>query len=144
RKNVMVRLVVPRFFRQGDEVTISAIVHNYLPNAKNARVSMDLKGLQVVNGATRDINVPSRGEVSLDWRVKAQNVLEASVVAKALTNEESDAMELTLPVIPYGVKMAIPASGSLSDTNGETTQNINLPDAAGSSGRSFQDLQIEL
>ena len=34
RKNVMVRLVVPRFFRQGDEVTISAIVHNYLPTER--------------------------------------------------------------------------------------------------------------
>jgi len=30
----MVRLVVPRFFRQGDEVTVSAIVHNYLTTTK--------------------------------------------------------------------------------------------------------------
>jgi alpha-2-macroglobulin len=144
RKNVMVRLAVPRFFRQGDEVTISAIVHNYLPNAKTARVSMDLKGLQALDGATRDISVPSRGDVKVDWRVRAQNALEASVLAKALTNEESDAMALTLPVIPYGVKMAIPTSGSLTDANGETTQNMNLPEAVGPSGRSFQDLQVEL
>ena len=96
RKNLMVRLVVPRFFRQGDEVTISAIVHNYLTSAKTARVSMDVKGLQIVNGTTRDVNVPTKGEVKVDWRVKAGNVLESTVLAKALTNEESDAMELTL------------------------------------------------
>jgi uncharacterized protein YfaS (alpha-2-macroglobulin family) len=144
RKNVMVRLVVPRFFRQGDEVTISAIVHNYLSSAKTARVSMDLKGVQVIDGATRDVDVPSRGDVKLDWRVKAQSVNQASVLAKALTNQESDAMELTLPVIPYGVKMAVPASGSLSDVNGETTQSINLPNVGDASGRTFQDLQIEL
>ncbi len=34
RKNLMVRLAVPRFFRQGDEVTVSAIVHNYLANSE--------------------------------------------------------------------------------------------------------------
>jgi uncharacterized protein YfaS (alpha-2-macroglobulin family) len=52
RKNVMVRLAVPRFFVQGDEVMISVIVHNYLPDSKTARVSLDVKGLDVLDGAT--------------------------------------------------------------------------------------------
>ena len=138
RKNVMVRLVVPRFFRQGDVVTISAIVHNYLPAAKMARVSMEVKGLQVLEGATRDVNVPSKGDAKLDWRVKADNVLQSSALAKALTDEESDAMELTLPVIPYGVKMSIPRSGSIADLNGETTQEISFPERGQPSGRSLQ------
>ena len=30
RKNLILRLAVPRFFVQGDEVVISALVHNYL------------------------------------------------------------------------------------------------------------------
>ena len=34
RKNLMVRLVVPRFFRRGDEITLSTIVQNYLPTEK--------------------------------------------------------------------------------------------------------------
>jgi uncharacterized protein YfaS (alpha-2-macroglobulin family) len=138
RKNVMVRLAVPRFFRQGDEVTISAIVHNYLPGAKTARVSMEMKGLQILDGSMRDVAVPSKGEIKVDWRVKADNVRESSVLAKALTDEESDAMELTLPVIPYGVKMAIPRSGSISQTNGETTQEIAFPERGEPSGRSLQ------
>src|SRR5262249_3727391 len=32
RKNLILRLAVPRFFTQGDEVVISTIVHNYLQN----------------------------------------------------------------------------------------------------------------
>ena len=138
RKNIMVRLVVPRFFRQGDQVTISAIVHNYLPAGKTARVSMEMKGLQIVEGATRDVNVPSKGDAKLDWRVKAENVLQSSVLVKALTNQESDAMELTLPVIPYGVKMAIPRSGSIAEIKGETTQEINFPEHVEPSGHSLQ------
>ena len=138
RKNVMVRMVVPRFFRQGDQVTISAIVHNYLANGKTARVSMDVKGLQIVEGSTRDVSVPSRGEVKVDWRVKADNVLSSTVLAKALTNEESDAMELTLPVIPYGVKMSIPQAGSISTDNGNATQDVNFPQRIEPTSRSVQ------
>src|SRR5260370_38971689 len=77
RKNLMVRLAVPRFFRQGDEVTGSAIGHNYLATTKNVRLSLDLKGLEVLEGSVRELNVPSRGEANLDWRVKAKSTNEA-------------------------------------------------------------------
>jgi alpha-2-macroglobulin len=105
RKNLILRLAVPRFFMQGDEVTISALVHNYLPNAKTARVSLDMTGLDVVAGATKDVEVPSRGEVRVEWRVRAQQVRSATLTGKALTDEESDALELTLPVNIPGVKL---------------------------------------
>ena len=51
RKNMIVRLVVPRFFRRGDEITLSTIVQNYLPSDKVAQVSMEFDGLQVLEGA---------------------------------------------------------------------------------------------
>ena len=113
RKNVILRLAVPRFFVQGDEVAISAIVHNYLENTKTARVSLDLTGLEVLEGKTKDIEVPSRGEVKVDWRVRAGAVRSATVKGQALTDEESDALELELPVNPPGVKLARAKGGSL-------------------------------
>ena len=58
RKNLMVRLVVPRFFRRGDQITLSTIVQNYLPTEKTARVSMEFTGLQVIDGSTKDVPVP--------------------------------------------------------------------------------------
>ena len=63
RKNLILRLAVPRFFVQGDEVMISALVHNYLATEKTVRVSLDVKGLDVLDGATRDVHVlpPRRG-----------------------------------------------------------------------------------
>ncbi len=114
RKNLMVRLVVPRFFRRGDEITISTIVQNYLPTDKVARVSMDLTGLQVLDGGQRDVNVPSRGLIKVDYRVRVLDVDSARVLGKALTDVESDAMELTLPVVPFGVKLAVSKSGSFA------------------------------
>jgi alpha-2-macroglobulin len=127
RKNLMVRLAVPRFFRQGDEVTVSAIVHNYLATTKSVRVSLDLKGLDVLEGSARALDVPSKGEAKLDWRVKAKSTNEAVLLAKALTNEESDAMELTLPIIPFGVKLHDAKSGSLSGPNQQEDSFVILP-----------------
>ena len=127
RKNLMVRLAVPRFFRQGDEVVVSAIVHNYLASSKTVRVSLALKGLDILDGQTREIEVPSRGEAKLDWRVRAQSVSEADLLAKALTNEESDALELTLPVIPFGVKLSDAKSGSILAADASDDVTITLP-----------------
>ena len=64
RKNIILRMVTPRFFTQNDEVVISAVIHNYLINDKQARVSLDVKGLDIIDGGTRDIAIPTRGEVT--------------------------------------------------------------------------------
>ena len=114
RKNLILRFSVPRFFTQGDEVVISELVHNYLPDAKMARVSLDVKGLDILDGGTKDVMIPSRGEVKVDWRVRAQQVRSVSVTGKALTDEESDALQLDLPVDVPGVKLTSAHGGAIA------------------------------
>src|SRR5208283_2512252 len=136
RKNLMVRLVVPRFFRRGDEITLSTIVQNYLPTDKMARVSMEFDGLQVIDGGQKDVSVPSRGLMKVDYRVRVLNVDSARVLGKALTDVESDAMELTLPVVPFGVKLAIAKSGSIAGAGtSDTVQQLTFPPGAESGTR---------
>jgi uncharacterized protein YfaS (alpha-2-macroglobulin family) len=142
RKNLIVRLAVPRFFRQGDEVTISTIVHNYLTTPKTVRMSLDVSGLDLVNGSAQDITVPQRGEAKLDWRVRTkQGTTSTKLLAKALTNEESDAMELTLPVIPFGVKQAVAVSGAISESKAERTAKVDFPASAEATSRGI-DIEI--
>ncbi|MGA2989034.1 MAG: alpha-2-macroglobulin family protein [Candidatus Korobacteraceae bacterium] len=141
RKNLIVRLAVPRFFRQGDEVTVSAIVHNYLDSAKSARVSLDASGVSITEGATREVTVPSRGDAKLDWKLRAPGGSSAVLTAKALTNEESDALEFTLPIIPFGVKQAIPASGVIAEKSGASKAAIDFPAVAQAASRA---IEIEL
>jgi uncharacterized protein YfaS (alpha-2-macroglobulin family) len=127
RKNLIMRLAVPRFFVQGDEVVISGIVHNYLTTAKHARISVALEGLTLAGGAsTQDVDVASRGEVKVDWRVKAETVRSAKITGQALTDEESDALEVTLPVNPPGVSIRQASSGTIHDS-GSTTVRLNFP-----------------
>jgi len=127
RKNLMVRLVVPRFFRRGDEIVLSTLVQNYLPAEKTAHVSMEFSGLQVLDGSTRDVPVASRGTAKVDYRVRVLDVDSAKVLGKALTDVESDAMELTLPVVPYGVQLAIAKSGSLAGAGNDVTEQLVFP-----------------
>ena len=43
-KDLIVRLQAPRFFIESDEVTLSAVVHNYHEEAKEVAVSLELDG----------------------------------------------------------------------------------------------------
>ncbi|MGA2050161.1 MAG: MG2 domain-containing protein, partial [Terracidiphilus sp.] len=111
RKNLIVRLAAPRFFRQGDEVTLRVIAHNYLETAKDVTFALDVQGLDIIGGQQQVVNIPAKGENFAEWRVKARTSGNAVLTAKALTNEESDALEMPLPILPYGVKLRAAGSG---------------------------------
>jgi hypothetical protein len=130
RKNLILRLAVPRFFAEGDEVTLSALVHNYLETEKNARVSLEVTGLEILEGETREVTVPRGGDAEVRWRVRAKPGREVKLLAKALTDEESDALELTLPVVPYGVRLSEARAGSISEEKGEAARELTFPPQA--------------
>jgi len=136
RKNLIVRLAAPRFFRQGDEVTLRVIAHNYLETAKDVTFALDVQGLEVVGGQQQTVNIPAKGESFVDWRAKAHVTGNALLTAKALTNEESDALEMTLPVLPYGVKQRAVGSGVVfsGTAQGEWSYSIPAASDAGTRG----------
>ena len=137
RKNLILRVAAPRFFVQGDEVVISGIVHNYLSTAKHARVTANFEGLALAgSNATQEIEIASRAEVKVDWRVKAQSVRHARITAEALTDEESDALELEYPVNPPGVPIR-QASGGIIRNSGSASVTIDFPATAVTGSRSI-------
>ena len=98
RKNLIVRLAAPRFFRQGDETVLRVIAHNYLETAKDVTLALEMSRPGDDERADQKINIPAKGESYAEWRVKARATGNAELTAKALTNEESDALEMTLPI----------------------------------------------
>ena len=127
RKNLIVRLAAPRFFRQGDEVTLRVIAHNYLESAKDVTFALDVAGLEVVGGQQQKVTIPAKGESYVDWRVKAHATGNAVLTAKALTNEESDALEMTLPVLAFGVKQRAAGSGVVFSGSGQNQWSYTYP-----------------
>jgi uncharacterized protein YfaS (alpha-2-macroglobulin family) len=141
RKNLIVRLAAPRFFRQGDEVTLRVIAHNYLETAKDVTFALDVAGLEVVGDPTaispQKVNIPAKGENYVDWRVKAHATGNAVLTAKALTNEESDALEMTLPVLPFGVKQRAVGAGVIFSGPGQNQWGYGYPGNSDSGTRGF-------
>ena len=84
-----------------------------------------------MSGQTQKVNIPAKGESYVDWRVKARATGNAVLTAKALTNEESDALEMTLPVLPYGVKQKSRGRGRGVLRRGTESVDVQLPGGLG-------------
>jgi len=147
RKDLIIRLEAPRFFVQKDEVVLSAVIHNYLKTKKKVTVSLELDGgtLEIISegdklapkpghpvmlntGAMHNepVEIDANGEARVDWRVKVLGEGEAIVRMKALTDEESDAMEQKFPCYIHGMLKTESFSGAIrpQDESGKFTVDV--------------------
>ncbi|MCX7877218.1 MAG: MG2 domain-containing protein, partial [Ignavibacteria bacterium] len=128
RKDLLVRLETPRFLQQGDEVTFSTIVHNYLAGDKLTRISLNAENILIKEKSQKEIIIPANGEVRIDWKAAVtEPVGFAKITAKALTNEESDAVELKVPLQPHGLQLAMYNTVDISETDRTETKNLQIP-----------------
>ena len=129
RKDLIVRLQAPRFFVEKDEVVLSANVHNYLSAAKDVRVVLELEGgtLELMVAAAQKAKVEPKGEARVDWRVKVLKEGEAVVRMKALTDEESDAMEMRFPCHVHGMLKMESWSGAIRPDEESGTFKVRVP-----------------
>jgi uncharacterized protein YfaS (alpha-2-macroglobulin family) len=133
RKDLMLRLQAPRFFIETDEVVLSANVHNYLKQTKTAVVRLEFEGgcLGLMPGvnAEQPVQIAADGETRVDWRVKVLKEGEAVIRMQALTDEESDAMQMRFPVYVHGVSKQIPKSGVIRPDQNSATLQFTVPAA---------------
>ncbi len=128
RKNLMLRMVSPRFLMEGDEVTIGVIVQNYLSSAKDTKVSLSATGVDFLGPIEQSVRVDSKSSAKVEFRLRVKPGGTSVLTAKGITNEESDAMELTIPVKSYGTLFSNGASGSLSSQQ-SATASLDAPGA---------------
>mgnify|MGYP003755221747 CR=1 FL=1 len=148
RKDLIIRLQAPRFFVQTDEVVLSAIVHNYLKTKKEVTVVLELDGncLELISEGDKlnpkpghpvmlntgkmyntPLPVDANGEARVDWRVKVLDEGEAVIRMKALTDEESDAMEQRFPCYIHGMLKMDSYSGAIRPKDAEGKFTIDVP-----------------
>lgn len=130
-KNLLVRLQAPRFFVEKDEVVLSANVHNYLTDKKTATVEFSFEGGELSplepSATTQQIEIPTGEDVRVDLRVKVSKEGLAKITVKALTDEESDAMQMTFPVYVHGMLKTESFSGALRPMESVGRLEINVP-----------------
>jgi uncharacterized protein YfaS (alpha-2-macroglobulin family)/tetratricopeptide (TPR) repeat protein len=154
KKNILVRLEMPRFVVEGDKLVVSAIVHNYFADARKVKVDLgEHEGLKLLGSgssewamaregtplATADIEVAAGGEKRVDFVFAATRVGNVSVTAKALSSEESDAMKLEIPCFEYGAEKLLAESGIIfgNSSTRQATARLMIPEAIRSDSQSL-------
>ena len=128
RKNLLVRMETPRFLQNKDEITITTVIHNYLSSEKNVKVKFKATNVSLVGENEKYINIASNSDKSIDWKIKVDNPYgEAKLYAEALTNEESDAVELKVPLQPKGLEIIQPVIADYSEENVSEKKYIDFP-----------------
>jgi hypothetical protein len=128
-KNLLLRMQAPRFFVEQDEVVLSANVHNRLKTAKSVRVVLELEGksLTPLGETSRTVEIMAGGEARVDWRVKAVEHGDAVVRMRALTDEESDAMQMHFPVRVHGMLKTESYAGAIRPDRESATFTMTVP-----------------
>lgn len=127
RKDVILRLETPRFITQGDTVTLSGIVHNYLKQPKSTQISISVNGAQLIGPAQKTVTIDQQGEHRLDWQLSTARTGKITLLAKALTNTESDAVELSLDVVPRGLRETKVEKWVTTDDTAEQQFSLEIP-----------------
>ncbi len=130
RKNLIVRLQAPRFFVERDEVVLSANVHNYLDEAKQVRVQLALEGdtLTGPEQLEKTVEIEAGGEQRVDWRVSVVTQGETTIKVSALTDEESDAMQMSFPVYVHGMLKTESFTGVIRPDKTTEQFTISIPE----------------
>ena len=158
KKNLLARLQAPRFFVERDKVVVSANIHNYLSQEKSVRVELIIDGQQlefaaadaesiqnpkskIQNGAVRTTKIGKDDEIRLDWTLNVTHAGPTKIKVVAQTNEESDAAEMTFPVLVHGVEKFVAQSGALRN-DGTQTVTLDIP-AQRRKGATRLDVQLQ-
>jgi len=108
RKDLMVRVDMPRFYREGDQGEIKAVVHNETDSELAGEVVLAVSedgapaaGKLCLSDPTKPFTVKPHGLTPLTWSVKApRGQTSFKVRAVARSGERADAEERDLPILP--------------------------------------------
>ena len=128
----IVRLALPRFYVEGDEAVVSAIVQNYTKTDHVVHSHIDAHGATLTGDADRTVQIAASSSQRLDWRAKITDRAAVRFTVSADGGDDAkDAIENTLPAFPDGLKTVTASAAALSDTEAKDTVKLaDLPAGA--------------
>lgn len=123
-QDLILRLALPRFFSQGDEGQVSAIVHNYsdVPQSVNLTVSMSSQFKTDVP-LKQKVEIAPQKATRFSWPVQITGSGQGVVQCKAIGSTVSDALETKLPIRPLGILTFSSKSGVVT----EPSKTFDIP-----------------
>ncbi len=133
RRDLLIRLQTPRFLVQGDEVVLSAIVHNDFATDKQVKVKLEIDGgtqLEFLSDAAEEqtVLVKSHEQQRVDWRCRALAEGDVILRASAVADVAADAVQQSLPIIVHGFLKTDSFAGTIGPVQEKSTIKLLVPD----------------
>ncbi len=134
-KPLFIQLQTPRFFVNGDQASVGAIVHNNENRTLAVNVSLDAKGVDLISPAAQVVEVAAGTQAFVKWDLTVQSgVKRVDFTAQAVSGAYEDSSKPALgtlsdqgiPVYNYTVTETVGTSGMLQSAN-SATEAIQLP-----------------
>ena len=129
-KDLIIRPQTPRFFTERDQIVLSAVVHNYLASGKSVKVVIENEGghLKLLDEATQSVTIAANGEARINWTVDVVASGLTTIRMKALTDEESDAVEIKVPVQVHGMLKTESFTGVIRPNGENALVEVQVPE----------------
>ncbi len=141
RKDVIMRLETPRFITQGDTVTLSGIVHNYLNADKSTQISLEVSGAQLQGTPQQTVNVRKQGEHRIDWQISAAQRWRDQVAGQGLDGHRVRCGRAAADGYPRGLHQVKNESWTFAE---ETADKTFLPSLPADADPRARNLRIEI
>jgi len=133
-KSLLIRPVTPRFFTAGDAATVAAIVHNNTAQSIEVEVRLEAEGAKLESDARQKVEVPSRGQVRVEWSLQILEAESAGLtfyargggLEDASTPTIGSAVDGRIPILRYTASDTFATSGGLT-APGERLEAVSLP-----------------
>ncbi len=121
---LVVRPALPRFLVQGDTFTLTAFLHYDGPAAVPVEAGLLPQGLTPHTPLTHTLTVAAGETAEVAWTLSADTLGPVTLTAYAQGPDLGDAVQHTIPVVPF----AIPEVSSFSgEVIGERVERFTLP-----------------
>ena len=136
-KPLLIRPLTPRFYVQGDQGIMAAIVNNNTGADQQVTVRIDASGVTLGGPATQTVSIANNAQARIEWSVTVQQVDKVGVTFSASTadGKYGDAAkspvgqgdDKTLPVYTYTAPETVSTAGVIAASGGSVTEGLLLP-----------------
>jgi alpha-2-macroglobulin len=127
-QDLLVRLALPRFFREYDKGYLTAIVHNYTDQEQEVSVNLNYsEQFKTDKASAQKITIkPSKAE-RLMWPVEIVGSGQGKVKIEAIGKTAGDALEQNIKLLALGLETFDSKSGVLTKEDQEVSLKPKLP-----------------
>ncbi|MFP4497987.1 MAG: MG2 domain-containing protein [Vulcanimicrobiota bacterium] len=127
-KPLLVRLETPRFLTQRDIISIGGIVHNYTDQDQDVKVWLESTGVKPLDETKHQDKITPDSAKDYYWAVEAEEPGMAKFILYCKGQADSDAMELKVPIHPFGIEEINFAQEKIENNETTAIEEIMLPE----------------